>query len=50
MSSRDLEPQPVSAPVGRVGSVLGVLIIIGIACGAVWLLAGLVSSYVWLFS
>ncbi|MEU8824695.1 hypothetical protein [Streptomyces sp. NPDC048636] len=50
MSSRDLEPRPPLRLVDKIDHVLAVLLIIGMAFGLFWLVSGLASSYIGLFT
>lgn len=50
VSSRDLEPRSPTPLVDKIDSALAVLIIIGIAYGAYWLVSSLASSYIGFFT
>ncbi|WP_431045665.1 hypothetical protein ACQUSR_29375 [Streptomyces sp. P1-3] len=50
MSIRDLEPRSPSTLAEKIDSVLAILIIIGIAYGAYWLVSSLASSYIGFFT
>ncbi len=50
MSPRAPEPRPPFTSVGKTDRVLAILIIIGIAFGAFWLVSSLASSYIGFFT
>lgn len=50
MSSHDLESKPPTPLVEKIDSALAILIIVGITFGSFWLISGLTSSYMVLFT